>query len=97
MADANSTVPPITIDFPSKGSNLFALASGATSSEVESLLEVKIAHLDALLSVTYGGCGLRSFNDDIQDRFMFACSMLSTEVMALHQAIYELKAREESH
>lgn len=44
-------------------------------------LQQKLAHLDAMLLMTYGQAGetFRGMRDDVQDNFLWSCSVLASE------------------
>lgn len=50
-------------------------------SEGVETLHAKLTHLRALLMVTYGGGGdsFRSYSDEIQDTYLWACTDLAAE------------------
>jgi hypothetical protein len=78
---------------PEIDSDVYAIKEGATRFEVGSLLEEKLAQLDALLAVTYGeqGTSFRMHNESLQDNYMWCCSRLATEIRELYSVLLALR------
>lgn len=71
--------------FPDASGDLYVLAPGATAGAIQDQITARLAQLDALINMTIGeqGEAFRSMNDELQDRFMWACGSISNEVCQL--------------
>lgn len=85
-------LPPF--NFPSEVCPVYAIAPSADADDVRSLLEAKMAHLEALLMMTYGegGESFRSMRDDLQDNYMWSCCDMATEIRELFQQLAARRA-----
>lgn len=78
-----TTIPPLNI--PSAVTPIYAIAPGASKSDLGEFLTIRLSHLKAILSATTGDSGeaFRGLNDTLQDEFMEACNFLAQECSAL--------------
>lgn len=78
---------------PEIESDVYVISPKATRFDVGSLLEEKLAQLDALLAVTYGeqGTSFRMHNESLQDNYMWCCSRLATEIRELYNVLMALR------
>ncbi|HRI91467.1 MAG TPA: hypothetical protein PLS93_07435 [Accumulibacter sp.] len=85
MATENSTPTRTAFNFPSGASSVYAIANGASAGDLSDHLDTRLAHLSALLCMTYGegGEAFRNHNNQIQDEYMWACSQLADECREL--------------
>ena len=74
-----------TFSYPSANTAIYAIAHGATKSEISEFLSTRLAHLYALIAMTNGDAGeaFRCYNDTIQDEFMESCGLLAKECVEL--------------
>lgn len=96
MADANTTVEPIVLNFPGPAARTYAIAPGASAYDVESLLEMRIANLDAMLAMISGEGtdALQMLSEELQRDYLFACSTLASEIRELNQAAHQMRVNE---
>lgn len=97
MATENSTPTRTAFNFPSAVAPVYAIAEGVSAGDLSDHLDNRLAHLSALLMMTYGDGGeaFRGYNDQIQDEFMWACAQLADECRELFPQVMA-KAREAS-
>lgn len=82
MATDNSTqeIEARELRFPTSHS-LYQLNPSADNSEIYDQLSARLSQLTAMLTMVHGN-GFESFsqwNDEIQDNYLWACTMLATE------------------
>lgn len=77
--------PAPVMTFPDASGDLYVLAPGATTDIIQDQIRARLAQLDALINMTIGeqGEAFRGMNDELQDRFMWACGSISNEVCQL--------------
>ena len=87
IAEDTTEFPPF--NFRTGVRPLYTIAPDATVDDVHSMITAKMAHLDAMLHMTYGETGesFRGFNDQIQDEFMWACGIISHECRELFEQL----------
>lgn len=87
---SDSSAPPF--NFPSENAPVYSIAPGASDGDLSDLLFIRLAHLDSMLRTVHGDGGecFRGYNDQIQDEYLGACSMLATECREL---LEQLSAR----
>ncbi len=91
IGQQSTKLPPFNV--PSEAAPVYAIAPRAGAFEVLLMLETKMAHLEALLKATYGGGGesFRTLCDDFQDRYMWACSDMATEIRELFKQLNAMR------
>lgn len=71
---------------PSIDSSVYGISPGAKAADAHELIEKKLAHLDAMLMMTWG-CGGAIFgqllDESAQDSYLWACSELASEIRQL--------------
>lgn len=79
-----------TMTFAASGP-LYCLSPSTMADDVSNQITARQSPLTALLSMTYGeqGATFRVLSDDLQDAFMWACSMLASEIQELTAALQE--------
>jgi hypothetical protein len=88
---ANPTIPPF--NYPNTRSGLaYAVPVDAAPFDLADHLESRLLHLDSMLHMTHGGGGesFRSFSEEIQDSYLWACSETAAECLEL---VRQLMAR----
>ncbi|MER2518976.1 MAG: hypothetical protein ABTR92_21725 [Candidatus Accumulibacter phosphatis] len=88
MATENSTLEldDARRSRPAIDSAVYGFAPGTTAHDVGELIEKKLAHLDAMLLMTWGvgGATFGTLLDaSAQDNYLWACSELATEIREL--------------
>lgn len=75
---------------------VFGFVPGVEAGDIASRLAARQAQLEALLLMTYGetGDGFRTMSDDMQEAYMWACSMMAREIRDLTDALEEHRAAE---
>ncbi|MDD2991761.1 MAG: hypothetical protein PHI64_22750 [Zoogloea sp.] len=75
---------------------VFGFVPGVEAGDIASHLAARQAQLEALLLMTYGetGDGFRTMSDDMQEAYMWACSMMAREIRDLTDALEEHRAAE---
>ena len=75
---------------------VFGFVPGVEAGDIASRLAARQAQLEALLLMTYGetGEGFRTMSDDLQEAYMWACSMMAREIRDLTDALEEHRAAE---
>lgn len=87
----NPTLPPF--NYPNTFSGMkYAMPTDAVPKDLADHLESRLMHLDSMLHMTYGGGGesFRSFSEEIQDSYLWACSEMAAECLEL---VRQLMAR----
>jgi hypothetical protein len=84
--------------FPAAAGALYLLAPRAKQGDVVDQLAARLAQLEALLSVTYGGEGaaFRGMSAELQDGFMWACSSLASEARQLFRIEQDMQQEGEA-
>lgn len=79
-----------TMTFTASGP-LYCLSASTTADDISNQIAARQSQLTALLSMTCGeqGATFRMLSDDLQDAFMWACSMLASEIQELTDALQE--------
>jgi len=68
-------------------SAIYGIHAGDTRNNAQDVLDQKLAHLDAMLTIICG-CGgelFRGWSGEVQDNYMFACSTLASECKRLSE------------
>ena len=67
---------------------VLTIATDASAEKIGELMDVKFAQLEAAVHMTFAGSGenFRSFNDAIQDNYMWMISNQISELRELHEA-----------
>ena len=75
---------------------VYGFVPGVEAGDIASRLAARQAQLEALLLMTYGetGDGFRTMSDDMQEAYMWACSMMAREIRDLTDALEEHRAAE---
>lgn len=75
---------------------VYAFAPGVEALDIADQLDARQTQLDALLAMTCGESGkaFRGMSDDMQDAYMWACSMIAREIQELTEALQERQAAE---
>ncbi len=71
---------------PSIDSSVYGIALGAKAADAHELIEKKLAHLDAMLMMTWGigGATFGTLLDEYaQDNYLWACSEMASEIRQL--------------
>jgi hypothetical protein len=78
---------------PKIDSTVYCISPKATSFEVGTLVEEKLAQLDALLGMSYGESGdaFRMQNESLQDCYLWGCSRLASEIRELFNVLWSLR------
>ena len=97
MATENSTPSRTPFNYPCEVAPVYAIAERARADDLHNYLDNRLAHLTALLMMTYGEAGeaFRNYNDRIQDEYMWACGQMADECRELFTQVMA-KAREEA-
>lgn len=88
MANGNSTQPNRNdrlIEFAAVASPFYQLHTNATTAAVHDQLSARLSQLSAMLIMTTGQ-GFEAFdswNDEIKENYLWACSMLAKECLGL--------------
>lgn len=85
MATAKHTTPH-TMKFNATTRPLYVLAPGVTANQIGEEVYVRLAQLDAMLTVTFGDTGevfRSSLSEDAQENYMWACNTMLSEVREL--------------
>lgn len=87
-----ATIP--TFDYPPGLRPVYAIAESTTRADLENLLTIRLAHLDALMVMTYGTeeGGFNSYGDKIKDDYLWACSNMARECRELFRQIEARRA-----
>lgn len=66
-------------------SAIFGMDPGDTAVDVQDILDMKLLHLEAMLTITCGcgGKSFRSWSAEVQDDYMSACTTLAGECRRL--------------
>lgn len=74
---------------------VYVIAAQADHMDVRLLLEARLAQLEALLLMSYGGGreAFRELNEESQDAFLWACAHTAHEVRALYKAEQAMRAK----
>ena len=75
---------------------VYGFVPSAEAGDISDHRAARQAQLEALLSMTYGetGEGFRTMSDDMQEAYMWACSMIAREIRDLTDALEERRAAE---
>lgn len=75
---------------------VYGLIAGVKSGDIADQIAARQTQLKALLAMTYGEEGevFRGMSDDLQNGFMWACSMIASEVRELTDLLQARQAEE---
>ncbi len=75
---------------------VYGFAPGVKAADIEDQLYARQVQLEGLLAMTHGegGEAFRGLAHNLQDGFMWACSMIAREVWELTEALQERRAAE---
>jgi hypothetical protein len=80
-------------DMPEIDCTVYCISPKATRFEVVTLLEEKLAQLDAFLGMSYGESGgaFRMQSEHLQDCYLWGCSRLASEIRELFNVLMALR------
>lgn len=95
MATTNST-GAVVLNYPDANMPVYAIAPNVGRDQVSILLDSKLDHLEAMMSVIAGE-GAESFlrlKDDYQHNYLWACFNLVRETRLLWEVLYLKKVKD---